>query len=41
LADLDSANGTFVNDERLTDVTDLFNGDQIIFGGTALTIRVL
>lgn len=41
LADLDSANGTFVNDERLTDVTDLLNGDQITFGGTALTIRVL
>jgi len=41
LADLDSANGTFVNDERLTDVMDLFNGDLITFGGTDLTLRVL
>ena len=41
LADLDSANGTFVNDERLTDVMDLLNGDRIRFGGTDLTLRVL
>jgi hypothetical protein len=41
LADLDSANGTFVNDERLTDVMDLLNGDRITFGGTDLTLRVL
>jgi hypothetical protein len=41
LADLDSANGTFVNDERLTDVVDLLNGDRITFGGTDLTLRVL
>jgi hypothetical protein len=41
LTDLDSANGTFVNDERLTDVMDLLSGDRITFGGTALTLRVL
>ncbi|MEE8498712.1 MAG: FhaA domain-containing protein [Acidimicrobiia bacterium] len=41
LADLDSANGTFINDERLTDVMDLLNGDRITFGGTDLTLRVL
>lgn len=41
LADLGSANGTFVGEERLTDVVDLLDGDLIAFGGTKLTFKVL
>ena len=41
LADLGSANGTFLNGDRLTDVTDLIDGDRVTFGGAESTLQVL
>ena len=41
MVDLGSANGTFVNEERLDDVMDLLDGDRITLGETTLTLRVL
>jgi len=41
LVDLDSANGTFVNGEPISDVIDLIDGDTLTFGGASFVFRVL
>jgi len=39
LEDLDSTNGTFVNDERITERTELRFGDQIALGSVAVVVQ--
>ena len=41
LADLGSANGTFVGNDRLIDAVAVLDGDSITLGGAELTLRVL
>ena len=41
LEDLDSANGTVVNGERIKWLAVLASGDQIVIGGSLLEVRAL
>lgn len=40
VTDLDSANGTYVNDERVFDGTRAEHGDVILFGSVKVRVRV-
>lgn len=39
IEDLDSTNGTFVNDKRISEVTGLKGGDKVRFGNTIWRVR--
>lgn len=41
LEDLNSHNGTLLNDERVTDPTPLASGDDILIGTTRMTFEVM
>jgi pSer/pThr/pTyr-binding forkhead associated (FHA) protein len=40
LEDKDSTNGTFVNGERITDVTELRDGDRVRFGDVSIVVHL-
>ncbi len=41
LVDIGSSNGTAVNGERISDIIDLTDGDNLAFGETDFTLRIL
>lgn len=41
IADLESANGTFVNGEPVNEVIDLIDGDRLTFGSSTYLLRIL